>query len=383
MIVVAGWFLGPGRRGPDEQSDEEKQSLHARSPELVEKAHARNRPASGVSRPPSTCAGHAPREVRMMKRFAGFQRARVFGGVTVDRIARSAATPVMGASNPGTVSVLPGGVGLNAASVLARLGLTVTLVARVGADGDGDMVTAAAAAAGIDVGAIAVSPAAPTATYHASFDNNGGLIIGIADMRLYDELTPAAVAPALAAAGPNEAWVVDANLPAETLAFLAGEAHDAGHPLAALSVSPVKALRLAPIIDRITLLIATRREAAAILGREWSGGGPAARDLAAALVAGGAGGAIVTDSADPLAVALGSETRAFAPFRATVASVNGAGDAFAAGTLYGLASGKTLFEAVMPGLAAAALTVESADTARHDLTPALLAHFLTANGNAA
>ena len=51
-----------------------------------------------------------------MNRFAQFERVTVFGGIMVDRIGRSAAPPVMGASNPGVVRVLPGGVGLNVAS---------------------------------------------------------------------------------------------------------------------------------------------------------------------------------------------------------------------------------------------------------------------------
>jgi pseudouridine kinase len=318
-----------------------------------------------------------------MQRFAGFDRARVFGGVTVDRIGRSAGAAVMGASNPGTLRTLPGGVGLNVASVLSRLGLGVTLVARVGADADAGIVTAAAAAAGIDVSAIAVSPGAPTATYHATFDHDGGLVIGIADMRIYEEMTPEAVGPAIDAARPREFWVVDANLPAATIAAIAAEAHAEGRPLAALSVSPVKALRLAPVVDRLTLLIANRREAAAILGREWQGDGPPAGALAEALTAAGAAAAIVTDAAQPLAVALDGAVRMVTPFRAAVASVNGAGDAFAGGTLSGLAAGLSLFEAVIPGLAAAALTVESADTARRDLTPALVADFLAAHGHPA
>jgi sugar/nucleoside kinase (ribokinase family) len=319
-----------------------------------------------------------------MKRFAGFERVTVFGGVTVDRIGRSTAQPVMGASNPGSVGVLPGGVGLNVASVLARLGLHTSLVARVGADADGEMVVAAANAAGVHTKGVTVSADHPTATYHATFDHHGGLVIGIADMSVYQEMTPAGVAHAACAPVPGEVWVVDANLPAETLAFIAGEAHHASRPIAALAVSPAKALRLVPVIDQLTLLFANRREAAAILGREWVGEGPHARQLASDLLLAEVGGAVVTDSSAPLAVAIGGEVRSFAPFRASVESVNGAGDAFAAGTLYGLSSGKTLCEAVIPGLAAAALTVESAETARGDLSPALLADYLTSiRGHAA
>ena len=60
--------------------------------------------------------------------------------------------------------------------------------------------------------------------------------------------------------------------------------------------------------------------------------------------------------------ASGGELRAFAPLPAAVRSVNGAGDALAAGTIHGLALGHGLFEAVQFGLAAAAITVESEAT---------------------
>ena len=71
---------------------------------------------------------------------------------------------------------------------------------------------------------------------------------------------------------------------------------------------------------------------------------------------------VLSNSADPLVVAVAGEVRQFVPLKAAVVSVNGAGDALAAGTIHGLALGRTLSEAVISGLATAALTVESAAT---------------------
>jgi pseudouridine kinase len=144
----------------------------------------------------------------------------------------------------------------------------------------------------------------------------------------------------------------------------------------------VKALQLAPVIGRLALLIVNRREAAAILGRPWSGKGPTAESLAVALAGSGPAAAIVTDSSEPLAVASGTETRSFASLRARVRSVNGAGDALAAGTIYGLSTNLSLLEAIPYGLAAAALIVESEETTRLDLTPDLLAARLGAGQKA-
>ncbi len=94
------------------------------------------------------------------------------------------------------------------------------------------------------------------------------------------------------------------------------------------------------------------------------------RDLAARLMGQGAARVIVTDSGDPLAGAAGGEVHLFAPFPAHVRSVNGAGDALAAGMLHGLAAGRSFFDAVLAGLAAAAITVEEDGTVAAGLNAA-------------
>lgn len=289
-------------------------------------------------------------------RYASFA---VFGGATIDHAAHTLAPPVLGASNPGAARTSPGGVGLNVARDLSRLGHRVRIVTRVGRDADGDALLAAAGADGVHTGGVAVSKAARTATYRAAFDEKGGLIIGIADMAVMDEITPEMLREAAAAAPPGEAFVVDANLPAATLAFLVEAA--ATRPIAAIAVSPAKAVKLTPLLDRLTLLFATRREAAALLGRPDDPAVPT-RELAARLMGVGAAHVIVTDSGDPLAAAAGGEVHLFAPFPVHVRSVNGAGDALAAGLLHGLAAGRTFFDAVLCGLAAAAITVEEDGT---------------------
>ena len=138
-----------------------------------------------------------------------FDTVTVFGGATFDRIARTDFPPVMGASNPGSVLRRPGGVAFNVASVLARLGVATRLVARVGADSDGEAIIAAARQTGIDPTALGVSPSAPTAGYHAVFDDTGNLVIGVADMKICDEITPALLGALAIARRERDFWVVD------------------------------------------------------------------------------------------------------------------------------------------------------------------------------
>src|SRR5260221_5395335 len=106
-----------------------------------------------------------------------FDYVTVFGGATLDHVARSAARPVMGASNPGAARHSPGGVGFNVAHVLARLGLNVRLITRVGTDSDGEMILASARAVGIDTNDVLVLPTEKSAAYHATLDDMGNLIV--------------------------------------------------------------------------------------------------------------------------------------------------------------------------------------------------------------
>src|SRR6202011_39552 len=295
-----------------------------------------------------------------------FDSITVFGGATVDRIAAAIGTTHLGASNPGPARAYPGGVGLNVARGLGRLGHPVRLVSRIGRDDDGEMVMAAARAAGVDMSRVSMSETAPTASYHAAFDHQGALLVGIADMAIWDETSPAAVAAATAGPPGGGLWVVDANLPPETLDFIASEAIVAGVPLAALTVSPAKAVRLAAPLGKVTLLIANRREAAAVLDYAPEEPIPSAAALAGKISQAATPNVVVSNGGEPVAVGMRGEVRAFAPLQAVVKSVNGAGDGLAAGTIHGLALCRTLFEAILFGLAAAAIAIESEGTVSPD-----------------
>jgi pseudouridine kinase len=308
----------------------------------------------------------------MDKPVTPFDTVTVFGGASIDRIARSDGPIVMGASNPGTVKRLPGGVGLNVATILARLGLNVRLVGRVGNDPDGEAILTATKGIGIDARALSVSPGRPTAGYYATFDDDGSLAVGIADMAIYDEITPALIADAAAEQHHSDLWVVDANLPGETLAYLATEARAVKRPIAALTVSPAKAERLIPLLDELTYLFANRREAAVLTGHDPDEAGTTPMRLAGELARPRLTKVVVTNGTEPLVVASGADTRSYVVLRTAVRTVNGSGDSLAAGTIAALARGRSLGDAVRWGLAAAAMTLESGGVALARFTPTSL-----------
>jgi sugar/nucleoside kinase (ribokinase family) len=90
---------------------------------------------------------------------------------------------------------------------------------------------------------------------------------------------------------------------------------------------------------------------------------------------------VVSDSGEPLVVGVRGEGRAFAPLKAFIKTVNGAGDGLSTGTIHGLALGRTLTEAVLSGLATAAIAIESQGAVNPDLSPELIAARTGARGD--
>jgi pseudouridine kinase len=288
------------------------------------------------------------------------------GGAHIDRHGRLDGPLIAGTSNPGEVSSDFGGVARNVAENLRRLGRDVLMVSRVGDDETGRAVTARLNTLGIDTSFVTVS-ARPTASYTAILEPGGELVMGLADMAIYEEITPELLEPALPSLLDCELWFVDANLPADTLGWIARVSSHLA--LAADAVSVVKARRLAGILETVSPLFLNMAQAASILGvGEFPDAASAARALSARVLTG-----VVTAGAAGVAAWLKEEVRTIPARPATVRDVTGAGDAMIAGTLFGITGGVPgFFRAVQLGLAAAAITVESGSTTAPHLTADLL-----------
>lgn len=280
-----------------------------------------------------------------------------FGAAHVDRTARCHAAFSWGSSNPVSVAAGYGGVALNVARNLARLGRHVILISAIGRDADGEQLMAALSAEGIDTSSVLRPDAHNTANYTAVLDRDGELLFGIADMDIYDAMTPEHLTEAMAGVDEPAAWFVDANLPQASLAWLA-DAVPRSTPLFAAAVSPAKAPRLRPLLGRVRALFANRREAAALLARDVETTEQACQ-AARALHAQGVETAFVTLGADGVAVHGADGDGVFTPPPTRIHDVNGAGDAFAAVIIEALLAEKALRAAVGHGLAAASLTAET------------------------
>lgn len=299
------------------------------------------------------------------------KRVFCFGGAHIDRTARCKAAFIPGASNPVVVRTTFGGAALNTAFNLKRLGVDVSICSAVGCDAAGLEVAQALADRGLSQDSLIRRREDSSANYTAILDHSGELVAGLADMEIYEGLTPSDVKSAVAgwekAPAPGDFAFLDTNLPAAVLEELSSSLRSKGLTLAAATVSPAKAERLSNTLANLDFLFCSAAELAALIKLEtWdeanlrlAGSELSAKQEISVFMTRGGEGLVLYDH--------GMVTD-YPALPAQVVDVNGAGDAFAAGTLYASMQGAEIRDAIEFGQATAGLTLETAGSTAEDLS---------------
>lgn len=302
-------------------------------------------------------------------------RAVCIGGAVLDRKYRARKDLVFETSNPVDGVRSLGGVARNVAENLALLGTPTSFVSIVGDDDAGRAILKHMRDRGIDVSQAITSPDRPTAEYAAILDPAGDLVLGIADMSIFDLFLPShldRIWSHLAAAN----WVFsDCNLPADTLTALISKRRGARFKLAIDAVSTHKAARLPVDLSGIDLLFMNIDEANSIVKREGMETIEDAREAALALQSAGAREVVVTMGPRGIAVAGIDGARTFPAVHAQPVDITGAGDAMIAGTLHRILSGEDIYTAARTGALLGTLTTESPASVHTELSE----RFLQAN----
>ncbi|MCP8937116.1 winged helix-turn-helix transcriptional regulator [Alsobacter sp. SYSU M60028] len=295
-------------------------------------------------------------------------RVTCIGGAVLDRKYASAVPIEPRTSNPVSGCRAFGGVARNVAENLARLGVAASLVSIIGDDEAGRDLLEHLRGVGVDGSGVVTARGQRTAEYVAVLGPDSDLVVGVADMGVFDLFSVADIDrawPRIAAS----AWVfLDCNLPGDVIAAVIARKHAARFKLAVNAVSAPKARRLPQDLRGIDLLFVNLDEARALLG-----GSPRARAAASALVKRGAEAVVLTRGSAGACVAAGQDVAEVPSAPASPVDVTGAGDALVAATLTRLLAGETLVDAVRAGAVLAALTTESRSTVLPDLSPVLLA----------
>lgn len=256
-----------------------------------------------------------------------------------------------------------GGKGANQAVAAARLGAEVRMAARLGADAAGEALLSALLRAGVDTGAVARDPRAPTGVALIVVDRAGQNLIAVAP-GANGRLSPRDITPALADLTPADVVLAQLEVPiaAVLAAFRAARRSGAATLLNAAPALPASAL--AALLRLTTVLVVNEGEAAALAGAPVEGWS-AARAAAGALLHLGPTLVVVTrGAAGALALTAGDEIVQPA-FAVRAVDATAAGDAFcgALATWYGRVP---LAEALALAAAAGALA-----TTRRGAQPSL------------
>ncbi len=282
-------------------------------------------------------------------------RICVVGGVNVDIAGTPFQRFLPGDSNPGTATLSLGGVGRNIAENLARLGAHVQLVTALGDDAFTDWIRKGCTEAGIDMSLSKIVPDCASGLYLCVNDEAGDLYGAVSDMRACDAITPAFLGSRLPALNRADAVVLDANLPEETLVWLASHV---SVPMAADTVSLRKCRRLAPCLRSLFLLKPNFAEGSVLAGLTPEEASP--QETAALLVRKGVRNVLLSLGERGVWYADGLNADREPCFPGNVVSTNGCGDALFAGALMAMMKDLPLREAARCGLAAASICAGTA-----------------------
>lgn len=174
---------------------------------------------------------------------------------------------ILETSNPVTSYTSCGGVARNVCENLAKQGVGTAMISRVGNDADGLLVDRHLSSLGVSTQGITRSKRYPTAKYTSVINDDGELLIGCADMNIYNELSPEIIASALSYYQAVPLWVLDMNLPIEAVETIAKKSKE--NTLWLLSVSIPKILAYKKNLDLLNHfegLSLNRAELSALLG---------------------------------------------------------------------------------------------------------------------
>ena len=284
--------------------------------------------------------------------------AVVVGGVNMDIGGVSCAPLVRADSNPGVVRVSLGGVGRNIAHNMALLGVDTRLLTAFGDDGHAQRIAASCGELGIDISRALQVPGERTSTYLFIADERGEMELALSDMDIYRHITPAFLASRAQLLQNAQLVVVDANIPADAIQWLAQHVKP---PLFADPVSTAKAEKLRPVLGKLHTLKPNRIEAQLLSGVEITDEASLNR-AADALLDTGLRRVLISLGGEGIFAADHNERCHVPCYPGRMVNTTGCGDASMAATAWSYLEGTDLRNTTKAALAAGAIAMESAET---------------------
>ncbi len=284
--------------------------------------------------------------------------AVVVGGVNMDIGGRSFAPLVAEDSNPGAITISPGGVGRNIAHNMSLLGVDVQFLTAFGEDVHGQRIAASCSELGIDASHALHVADLPTSTYLYIAGPDGDMAMAMSDMQIAGRISPAYLAANLSLLQNAQVVVCDTNIPEESLVYLA---ENCTAPLFCDPVSTIKAEKLRPILSRIHTLKPNLLEAQLLSGVRITDKKDVDK-VAQRLLELGVQRLFISMGADGVYAATKDEALHLPNLPGSMVSTTGCGDAVMAALVWAYLEGAGLKDSARAGLAAGAIAMESSET---------------------
>ncbi|WP_026574235.1 carbohydrate kinase [Bacillus sp. UNC438CL73TsuS30] len=290
------------------------------------------------------------------------------GGANVDRKFYAKYEITNETSNPVKSSSSVGGVARNIAENLGRLGEEVFLISASGKDTAWEEIYNLSSPF-MNLEHVTQFENSATGSYTAVLDKNGDLSIALADMDVYENITPELMIKKSNFLRRAKCIVVDLNCPSETIDYICSFTSKYNIPLVVIPVSSPKMNRLPKTLSAVTWLIVNKDETETFMNikindeKDWGNSVKKWLEI-------GVKNVIVTNGAK--GVMAGVENGEIQHFPAIetpmVVDVTGAGDSFCSGVIYSWLQKKDPDYIIKSGLVNSHKTIMSKYTVRQELS---------------
>lgn len=286
------------------------------------------------------------------------------GGANIDRKIHVKDKLQFGTSNPIRSTQNAGGVARNIAENLGRLGMEATLLTVSGSDPGWNYI-AEQSLPYMNLEEVTQFSKESTGSYTAVLDEAGDLVLGLAEMDVFDRMIPEWIQQHVSLLMQAKCILVDLNCPKETLHFLCQFAKNQEIPLVMVTVSALKMKHLPDELDGVTWIITNHDESEAFFERDLTPKEAAKKwlDLGVTnvVVTRGKDGAVIGNKAEEIHYVPAIEI-------SEIIDVTGAGDAFSSAVTYAWLEGEDLNYTAKAGIVNATKTLQSPYTVRRDLS---------------
>jgi len=284
--------------------------------------------------------------------------AAVIGGINLDICGRSNEKLIPEDSNPGVVTMSPGGVGRNIAHNLRLLSVETVFLTALGGDSWSRQAELDCKALGMNLDYAVHVPDGTISIYLFLTEPDGNMALALSDTEIAKAITPAVLEARMDMLCAADAVVLDTNLEEDALQYVANHCTA---PLFADPVSVHKADKLLPVLGKLHTLKPNLIEAAHLAGME-------IRDreslyaVADRLLSTGLRRVVISLGSHGALLAEGQKRVLLPCYPTKLVNVTGGGDAMMAALVYSHLHGKTLEESGAYALAAGSMAVRCSVT---------------------